>query len=199
MVRSRAWRRYKNYTKAKRKRDIDFYDMYWWNYKTSNNPLDFSSNVGIYHNLHQYSKNKIHCSCPACSPKTRNKGKRRRIKPYAPSIDYTMMDLKRQQSMDADEKENNEMKYVRFYGDNGYCGCDYEEYISFEDNITEEEIEAYSNDIAYQNAESYEYMLTGRMNWENEDERESYYEDALSYCGWEYCTKEEFLENTEGD
>jgi len=87
------------------------------------------------------------------------------------------------------------MKYVRFYGDNGYCGCNYEEYISFEDNITEEEIEAYSNDIAYQNAESYEYMLTGRMDWENEDERESYYEDALSYCGWEYCSKEEYIEN----
>lgn len=29
-----------------------------------------------YDNLHQYSKNKIHCSCPSCSAKTRNKGKR---------------------------------------------------------------------------------------------------------------------------
>lgn len=27
-----------------------------------------------YSNLHQYSKNKIHCSCPMCSTKTRNKG-----------------------------------------------------------------------------------------------------------------------------
>ncbi len=26
-----------------------------------------------YDNLHQYSKNKIHCSCPLCSCKTRNK------------------------------------------------------------------------------------------------------------------------------
>ena len=31
-----------------------------------------------YNNLHQYSKNKIHCSCPMCSPKTRNKGRRNR-------------------------------------------------------------------------------------------------------------------------
>ena len=31
-----------------------------------------------YNNLHQYSKNKIHCSCPLCSPKTRNKGRRDR-------------------------------------------------------------------------------------------------------------------------
>ena len=40
MARCRAWRRYKNYTKAKRKRDIDFHDMYWWNYKKSNNSLE---------------------------------------------------------------------------------------------------------------------------------------------------------------
>lgn len=25
-----------------------------------------------YTNLHEYSKNKIHCSCPMCSPKTRS-------------------------------------------------------------------------------------------------------------------------------
>ena len=28
-----------------------------------------------YNNLHQYSKNKIHCSCPLCSEKARNNGK----------------------------------------------------------------------------------------------------------------------------
>lgn len=32
-----------------------------------------------YNNLHQYSKNKIHCSCSMCSAKTRNKGKRRNL------------------------------------------------------------------------------------------------------------------------
>jgi len=105
MKRTRAWRRYKDYTKAKRKRDIDFYNMYWWNYKKSNNPLDFSSNVGIYHNLHQYSKNKIHCSCPWCSPRTRNKGRHRNTKNYAPSINYGIMDKRRQMAMDEDEKE----------------------------------------------------------------------------------------------
>ena len=29
-----------------------------------------------YDNLHQYSKNKIHCSCAACQQKTRNKGRK---------------------------------------------------------------------------------------------------------------------------
>lgn len=102
-MRTRAWRRYKNYTKAKRKREIDFYDYYWVFHRPSNNPLDFSSKSGWYDNLHQYSKNKIHCSCPMCSAKTRNKGKRRKNKPYAPSINYRMMDKRRQMSMDYDE------------------------------------------------------------------------------------------------
>jgi len=86
------------------------------------------------------------------------------------------------------------MRYIHFYGSNGYCGCDYDEYISFEDNITDEEIEAYSNDIAYQNAESYEYTLAGRMDWESEEERDFYYENAVSNANWEEITKEEFDE-----
>ncbi len=103
MTRGRAWRRYKNYTKAKRKRDIDFHDMYWWNYKKSNNSLDFSSEVGIYHNLHQYSKNKIHCSCSICSgktnmPKYRHGGK-------CEGMNYTIKDYKRYKAMEQEIKE----------------------------------------------------------------------------------------------
>ena len=99
MSRSRAWRRWKNFTKARRKRELD---------KELTTP--FSDRVDgslqqwlFYKNLHEYSKNKIHCSCPMCSPKTRNKGHRRKAKNYAPSINYTMMDQRRQQAMDADE------------------------------------------------------------------------------------------------
>lgn len=88
------------------------------------------------------------------------------------------------------------MRYVRFYGGNGYCGCDYEEYHAFGDDVTEEIIEAYSLDLAYENAETYEYVVIGwNEDWEDENDRESYYEDALSYCGWDYCSQEEFNEN----
>lgn len=103
MYRKKDWRRYKDYIKAKRKRDIDKklqhvfndeYGMHWWFW---------------YDNLHQYSKNKIHCSCPMCSAKTRNKGKRRKkANGWYPSINYTMMDLRRQAIMDADEKDYEE-------------------------------------------------------------------------------------------
>ena len=88
MARGRAWRRYKSYTKAKRKRNIDAavyrgYGIHWYN------------------NLHQYSKNKIHCSCPMCATKTTNK----RANAWAPSWNPKMTDLKKEMAMDEDELE----------------------------------------------------------------------------------------------
>ena len=57
-----------------------------------------------YNNLHQYSKNKIHCDCPMCSVKTRNKGKRKRGN-YHRSINYRRADLIRHISMDDQMRE----------------------------------------------------------------------------------------------
>ena len=57
-----------------------------------------------YDNLHQYSKNKIHCSCPMCQRKTRNKGRRDR-KNYARALNYKANDLRRLITMDQDEME----------------------------------------------------------------------------------------------
>ena len=87
MTRGRAWRRYKNYTKAKRKRDIDAavygYGTHWYPW---------------YNNLHQYSKNKIHCSCPMCRAKTK------RNDYYIVGHSYTMADLRKLMRMIDDEK-----------------------------------------------------------------------------------------------
>lgn len=88
------------------------------------------------------------------------------------------------------------MKYVRFYGGNGYCGCDYEEYVMFDDDCPEDEIENYSSQLAYENAETYEYVVTGwNEDWESEEDRDWYYEDVMEYCGWDYCSQEEFEES----
>ena len=57
-----------------------------------------------YDNLHQLSKNKIHCDCPMCSPKTINKGRRDR-KNYQRALNYKPSELKRQISMDDEELE----------------------------------------------------------------------------------------------
>ncbi len=60
----------------------------------------------MYNNLHQYSKNKIHCSCPDCSPKTRNKGHRRYRKGnYSRSMNYKMSELRKKLKMDENERD----------------------------------------------------------------------------------------------
>ena len=55
-------------------------------------------------NLHQFSKNKIHCSCGMCSTKTRNKGKRNK-KNYHRAINYKNSDMKKMISMDDQMEE----------------------------------------------------------------------------------------------
>ena len=87
--------------KAMRKRRIarQIY-CFWKRYGTEDDNWEY------YDNLHQYSKNSIHCSCPACSSKTRNKGKRRyKSGNYAPHVNYKASDLRKIISMDEDELE----------------------------------------------------------------------------------------------
>lgn len=61
-MRTTAEKRHNDYTKAIRKRKID----------RETQPSGW--NHDWYNNLHQYNKNKIHCSCPMCSVKTNNRG-----------------------------------------------------------------------------------------------------------------------------
>jgi transposase-like protein len=65
----------------------------------------FGDEWEYYNNLHQYSKNKIHCSCPLCSAKTRNKGRRAKHANWGRSINYRRPDLLRQMSMDQQMRE----------------------------------------------------------------------------------------------
>lgn len=59
-----------------------------------------------YDNLHQFSKNKIHCSCPCCSTKTRNKGHRRyKAGNYNRNLNYKASELRRLLAMDEEEME----------------------------------------------------------------------------------------------
>ena len=87
--------RHRSILKALRKKRIDKH-VTWYSEERG---------YGLYDNLHQYSKNKIHCSCPMCSAKTRNKGRRDR-KNYAPSINYKVSDIKKVQRMDISEEED---------------------------------------------------------------------------------------------
>ena len=96
MSRNRAYRRHKDAAKAIRKRRIDRDTCCWFN---------AGSWVPYYDNLHQYSKNKVHCSCPSCSPKTRNKGSKRKRKNYAPALNYNQSDMRKQIDMDEQLRE----------------------------------------------------------------------------------------------
>ena len=93
MSRSRDYTRKMAYTKAIRKRKIA---------RETYHALD--SEWEYYDNLHQYSKNKVHCSCPNCSSKTRNKGRRGKSN-YNRSINYKRPDLIQQISMDNQMEE----------------------------------------------------------------------------------------------
>lgn len=90
--RSRAYNRDVSRRKALRKKRIS--DNFW----------PHASNYPYYDNLHQYSKNKIHCSCPMCSQKTKNKGKPAR-KNYNPTHNYKASDLRKKIAMDLQEEE----------------------------------------------------------------------------------------------
>lgn len=89
--------------KAIRKRRID-HDVYCQYYYRGTVKDD---TAGYYKNLHQYSKNKIHCSCPMCSAKTKNKGRRKKNW-WAPPRNYKISDLKKIQRMDDSEREDME-------------------------------------------------------------------------------------------
>ena len=91
MKRTRAWRRHKDYVKAKRKKNIDAQ----WANSTFWRPW--------YDNLHQYSKNKIHCSCPMCACKSNNKHSKAAC--YVPHWNPLLSDLRQVISMDDDEFE----------------------------------------------------------------------------------------------
>lgn len=88
-----AKNRFNSWKKAVRKKKID----------------EAISNHPLYDNLHQYSKNSIHCDCPNCSPKTKNKGKRRyKHGNYAPSKNYKISDQRRLDQMDMDDNGQEE-------------------------------------------------------------------------------------------
>lgn len=84
MYRTRDWRRHKDWRKAIRKKKISDW---------------FSPNHSLYDNLHQYSKNKIHCSCPLCCSKIKNPGL------TGPAESWPMQDQRRFEAMNDDLNE----------------------------------------------------------------------------------------------
>ena len=82
-MRNRAEKRHNDWKKAIRKKKI--INAYGWDY---------------YDNLHQYSKNKIHCSCPLCRAKT---AKRKQV--WSGGKNWSIADERRIEEMNEQEEE----------------------------------------------------------------------------------------------
>lgn len=90
-MRSTAERRHNDWKKAIRKRKI------------ANEVYCLAE--GWYNNLHQYSKNKVHCSCAMCRKKTNNKH-RTGSAGYEPLENWSMSDKRKLESLkDQDYEE----------------------------------------------------------------------------------------------
>lgn len=85
-MRNRAERRHYNWMKARRKRKIAKEI-----YRSFNN-----ESWEYYDNLHQYSKNKIHCSRPMCA----NKTNRKRRNWYGRTYDPPIRDIRKIEKLD---------------------------------------------------------------------------------------------------
>ena len=92
------------------------------------------------------------------------------------------------------------MKYIKYVAQAVYCGTENEFYHEYEDRYTESDFEEQADEYCRENAESFEYLVTGwdDDNFETEEEREEALENyrADCTCTWEYITKEEYEENT---
>lgn len=80
------------------------------------------------------------------------------------------------------------MRYFHLSGGNGYCGCDWDEYIA----VTEEDlesnpfyVESCADDFAYEYARSWEEE-------ECDEDRDDYYDSISAYTDWEEITEEEY-------
>lgn len=69
-----------------------------------------SWHITWYNNLHQYSKNKIHCSCGICSCKTNG-----HHKCYGRNMNWSSADMRQIERMNYQEEEYNNGEYVLSY------------------------------------------------------------------------------------
>ena len=89
------------------------------------------------------------------------------------------------------------MKYIKFYGGNGYRGGDWEEYQCFgadqEGELTEDMLEQIANSIALDWGETFEYIAEGYdydTGWESDEAEDEYYEGV--WGSWKEVSKEEY-------
>lgn len=94
------------------------------------------------------------------------------------------------------------MFYFKFMAETPYCGTNVEEYHKFDEMPSQAELDEIAECLCRDNAESYEYLVSGwddenfedMTEEEQQEEIDNYYADC--YCEWEEISKEEYEENT---
>ncbi len=96
------------------------------------------------------------------------------------------------------------MRYIKFEGGTGFCGCDFVEFEVFEDSVKDFELDNLADEYAYDNGMCYINIETDysiyRENFDSEEEYEEAYDQAEEwyfedcYCYWTELSKEEYLE-----
>lgn len=100
--------------------------------------------------------------------------------------------------------ENKTMRYIKIEGGTAFCGCDFEEYL--ETDMTDEELNRYCAEAAYDNASMYENIERDYSIYQEDYATEEEYETAIdeatdeyygeAYADWEEITKEEYDEES---
>ena len=96
------------------------------------------------------------------------------------------------------------MRYIKFEGGTGFCGCDFTEFHVFEDSAKDSVLDDMAAEYARDNGESYldieRFYSIYREDFDSEEEyKDAYYqaeEDYFGdcYCDWTELTREEYLE-----
>ena len=93
------------------------------------------------------------------------------------------------------------MHYYKITTATCYCGTDSEHYIASQEPMSKEELLETAEELARENAESFEYLITG-WNDENiedlsEEEVQELLDNYYADCSYEYeeISKEEYEEN----
>ena len=99
------------------------------------------------------------------------------------------------------------MRYIKLIAGNGFCGCDLETYLKFEDGTSDEVIDHETWNIAEENSLEYEDLERDYGIYEEDYDSYDDYEVALCEaseeyyaeitCHWEEVSEEEYNENVQ--
>ena len=91
------------------------------------------------------------------------------------------------------------MKYFKFTVDTDIVGTEDTIYEEFEDDVDQKTLENRGQELATENAESYDYLVLGWGNEPETEEEQEEIDDFYANATYEYeeVSKEEYEENTQ--